>query len=196
MKAFLESSEYIDWDTPSVKTKARELAEGQSSEKNIVKACFEFVRDEIKHSGDYQLNPVTAKASEVLEHGTGYCYSKSHLLAALLRANGIPAALCYQRLTIENDRPPLCLHGLNAVYLTEIGWFRIDARGNKDRVNATFDPPRERLAFASIHDGEKDIEGYFSEPLDEVITVLTSYTDVEEVAQNLPDWSTTRATIQ
>lgn len=26
-------------------------------------------------------NPVTCRASEVLVHGTGYCYAKSHLLA-------------------------------------------------------------------------------------------------------------------
>jgi len=37
------------------------------------------------------MNPVTCKASDVLIYGTGYCYAKSHLLAALLRANAIPA---------------------------------------------------------------------------------------------------------
>jgi transglutaminase-like putative cysteine protease len=128
MKQYLESSEYIDWATPEVEAKAIQLAEGKSSEEEIAKACFEFVRDEIKHSWDHQLNPVASKASEVLEHKTGYCYSKSHLLAALLRANGIPAALCYQRLTFENDSPPFCLHGLNAVHLKKHGWIRIDAR--------------------------------------------------------------------
>jgi transglutaminase-like putative cysteine protease len=67
------------------------------------------------------MNPVTCKASDVLIHGTGYCYAKSHLLVALLRANGIPAGLCYQRLTIENDGPSYCLRGLNAVYLEQHG---------------------------------------------------------------------------
>jgi len=67
----------------------------------------------------------------VLKYKTGYCYAKSHLLAALLRANNIPAGLCYQRLTIENDMLPYCLPALNAVYLPKYGWYRIDARGNK-----------------------------------------------------------------
>ena len=148
MNAFLESSEYIDWRHPLVYERAQELAFGTDDDLEVSKNCFEFVRDEIKHSHDYGLNPVTLKASEVLTHGTGYCYAKSHLLAALLRANGIPAALCYQRLTVDGVGEPFCLHGLNAVWLKEFGWYRIDPRGNKEGVNAQFNPPSETLAFA------------------------------------------------
>jgi transglutaminase-like putative cysteine protease len=187
MNKYLQSCDYIDWHTPSIRALANTLSTGRSTDEEITKACFEFVRDEIKHSWDHRLNPVTLKASEVLQHGTGYCYAKSHLLAALLRANRIPAALCYQRLTIENERPPFCLHGLNAVHLEGFGWIRIDARGNKTGVNAEFRPPQEGLAFEIKSEGEQDIEGYFSEPLKEVIEVLSRYTDVASVARNLPD---------
>jgi NAD(P)H-dependent FMN reductase len=148
MKPYLDSSLYIDSQHPLVIAQAAKLADGCAGEEEISKRCFEFVRDEIKHSWDYRLNPVTCKASEVLSHGTGYCYAKSHLLAALLRANGIPVGLCYQRLTIDGDQPPYCLHGLNAVYLQRYGWYRIDARGNKPGVDADFCPPLEKLAFA------------------------------------------------
>ena len=188
MNRYLNSCQYIDWATPSVREKALDLANGMSSDKEIAKICFEFVRDEIKHSWDHRLNPVTLKASEVLAHGTGYCYSKSHLLAALLRANGIPAALCYQRLTFEDDQPPFCLHGLNAIHLREYGWYRVDARGNREDVSAEFDPPHEKLAFEIGNEGEKDITGLFSEPLDEVIKLLSSYSDFKAVAANLPDY--------
>lgn len=187
MNQFLESSDYIDWATPAVKVRAIQLAEGKTCEEEVAKACFEYVRDEMKHSWDHQLNPVTSKASEVLEHKTGYCYSKSHLLAALLRANGIPAALCYQRLTFANDGPPFCLHGLNAVYLKEHGWIRIDARGNREDVSAEFDPPHERLAFEIKSEGEENIAGFFDKPLNEVIELLTTYHDYKAVADNLPD---------
>jgi len=125
--------------------------------------------------------------SIVLKYKTGYCYSKSHLLAALLRANNIPAGLCYQRLTIENDIPPYCLHGLNAVYLPEYGWYRIDARGNKEGVTAEFTPPIEKLAFPIIVEGEVDFQEIWSEPLPEVIRVLDSSNSFQEVAENLPD---------
>jgi len=97
MQRFLAASTYIDFDTPEVRATARRLAQGGASELEVARACFEFVRDEIRHSSDFRLNPVTCKASDVLRHGTGYCYAKSHLLAALLRANGIPAGLCARR---------------------------------------------------------------------------------------------------
>lgn len=153
MKKYLEASKYIDWDTPAILALAHDLAAGASDDKAIAKQCFEWVRDNIKHSSDYQLNPVTCKASDVLSHGTGYCYAKSHLLAALLRANSIPAGLCYQRLSVFDNGAPYCLHGLNAIYLADIGWYRVDARGNKAGVDAQFMPPHERLAF-SINDLE------------------------------------------
>ncbi|MGZ5007042.1 MAG: transglutaminase-like domain-containing protein [Methylobacter sp.] len=184
---YLGSSEYIDCDHPLVIAKAVELAEGCLSDEAIAERCFEFVRDSIKHSWDYRLNPVTCKASDVLIHGTGYCYAKSHLLAALLRANAIPAGLCYQRLAIENDGPPYCLHGLNAVYLQRHGWYRIDARGNKPGVSAEFCPPTEKLAFPIINALEKDFPQICAEPLPVVINVLTQCETVEKVFENLPD---------
>jgi len=138
IKRYLDSSLYIDSQHPSIVAQAAKLADGCADDEEIAKRCFEFVRDEIKHSWDYRLNPVTCKASDVLLHGTGYCYAKSHLLAALLRSNGIPAGLCYQRLTLEAEGSSYCLHGLNAVYLKRYGWYRMDARGNKPGVAAEF----------------------------------------------------------
>jgi transglutaminase-like putative cysteine protease len=183
---YLAASQYIDWQQPDVLAKALSLSEGLNSDEAIAQACFEFVRDEIKHSWDYQMNPVTCKASDVLKHGTGYCYAKSHLLAALLRANKIPAGLCYQRLTIS-DVPPFCLHGLNAVYLQNHGWYRIDARGNKEGTNAEFSPPIEQLAFPILSEGEADLPEIWFEPLAVVVGALTQYSDFLEVANNLPD---------
>lgn len=186
LKQYLAHSTHIDWQHPAVSAKAKALAAGHDSAEAIAQACFEFVRGHIKHSWDYRLNPVTCKASDVLRFGTGFCYAKSHLLAALLRANGIPAGLCYQRLTIT-DEPPYCLHGLNAVYLPQHGWYRMDARGNKPGVAAEFCPPREKLAFPLLHPGEQDLPGIWAEPHPAVLEVLERYTTVEEVAENLPD---------
>lgn len=184
---YLAADEVIDWRHPEVLATAKALAEGAANKTEIAKRCFEFVRDEIHHSWDYRQNPVTCKASAVLEHGTGYCYAKSHLLATLLRANGIPAGLCYQRLSVGDGGPPYCLHGLNAVWLAEHGWYRIDPRGNKPGVNAQFTPPLERLAFAINERVEADLPEIWAEPLPVVVRVLTKYATVEEVAANLPD---------
>ncbi len=187
MTKYLESSKYVDWKSPQVVATARALGRSANTEDAIVRACFEYVRDEIKHSWDYQLNPVTCKASDVLKSGTGYCYAKSHLLAALLRANNIPAGLCYQRLTITNDGPPFSLHGLNAVFLKRYGWYRIDARGNKDDVCAEFCPPDEKLAFPIISEGEADLPEIWAEPLPIVISALETGKTWQDVADNLPD---------
>ena len=80
---YLENSEYIDWKHPFLVNKASELAECCTSDEQVIKRCFEFVRDSIQYSWDYKLNPVTCRATEVLLHGTGYCYAKSHLLVPI-----------------------------------------------------------------------------------------------------------------
>lgn len=187
MDRYLECSEYINWKEASVITKAEELADGIESVNHLAKKCFEFVRDEIKHSWDFQLNPVTCKASEVLYHSTGYCFAKSHLLAALLRANKIPAGLRYQRLSLNPQGTRFCLHGLNDIYLEEFGWYTVDARGNKDGVNTAFCPPKERLAFSLNLDGEMNVAERYSKPLDIVVNALTSSATYLEVNDNLPD---------
>jgi transglutaminase-like putative cysteine protease len=187
MQPYLVSSVYIDCDHPDVAKKAAELAKGCTSEEEVVKKCFEFVRDSIKHSWDFILNPVTCRASDVLAYGTGYCFAKSHLLAALLRKNGIPAGLCYQRIAADSTGTEFCLHGLTAVYLKNHGWYRIDARGNKPGVNAQFTPPKEALAYADLVEPAKDLPEIWPEPLPQVVRTLTISKTVLEVKQNLPD---------
>ena len=187
MQRFLAASTYIDFEQPGVRACARRLAENAASELDVVRTCFEFVRDEIRHSSDFKLNPVTCKASDVLRHGTGYCYAKSHLLAALLRANGIPAGLCYQRLSVGTGGAPYCLHGLNAVHLKDVGWYRIDARGNKPGVDARFDPPVEYLAFAVREREERMLPEIWAEPLPIVVDALQGHATWDQVLANLPD---------
>jgi transglutaminase-like putative cysteine protease len=187
MNPYLEPSEYIDFDDPEVAAKAAALAAGAETGEEVARSCFLFVRDRIRHSWDFRMNPVTCRASEVLRHGTGYCYAKSHLLAALLRANGIPAGLCYQRLSVNGSGPPYCLHGLNAVYLPDCGWYRIDARGNKPGVAAEFRPPREVLAFPIRDKEERDLPEIWPEPLPIVVRVLETSRDVTDVFAHLPD---------
>lgn len=188
MDNYLESSEFIDWQHPAVMAKAMQLSKDLNSDEEIAQHCFEFVRDEIKHSWDFKLNPVTCKASDVLNFATGYCYAKSHLLAALLRANKIPTGLCYQRLAITSG-PPYCLHGLNAVYLQRHGWYRLDPRGNKANVCAEFCPPQEKLAFSATAPGERDLHEIWHRPHPAVISALNNFKSVELVFANLPDIS-------
>jgi transglutaminase-like putative cysteine protease len=184
---FLKFCEVIDWKHPEVLARARAIASGQNNPVAIAKRCFEWVRDEIKHSRDYGLQSVTCSASEVLREGSGFCFAKSQLLAALLRANGIPAGLCYQRLSRDDNGEPFTLHGLNAVLLPDFGWYRVDARGNRKGVDAQFAPPVEHLAFRPSLPGEADLPEIWANPLSVVVEALKNHATADDLWEHLPD---------
>jgi transglutaminase-like putative cysteine protease len=188
MGPFLSVSEVIDWTHPAVSSQARALSAGATLPEVIAGRCFAWVRDTIQHSADYRRNPVTCSASQVLAAGTGYCYAKSHLLAALLRANGVPAGFCYQRLSMDDRGAPYSLHGLNAVHLPAFGWYRVDPRGNRPGVNARFTPPVEQLAYRLNFPEERNFPEILADPLPVVVTALRTYSTWDTLYKNLPDW--------
>ena len=187
MEEYLRTTSIIDWDHPDVLALARKLAASAADRVDVARRCFEWVRDEIRHTRDYGLQPVTCTASEVLHVGSGYCYAKSHLLAALLRANGVPAGLCYQRLSRDDNGPPFCLHGLNAALLPGHGWYRIDPRGNREGVNAQFTPPVEQLAYSISISGELDLPNFYADPLPVVVEALRGFDTADALWEVLPD---------
>ncbi len=189
MEAYLQESAVINWKHPAILEQAKKLASEDKTSEAVAKACFEWVRDEIRHSCDYQINPVTCRASDVLEHKTGYCYAKSHLLAALLRANNIPAGHCYQRLSIDDKGAPYSLHGFNAIYLPKVGWYRVDPRGNREGIDAQFTPPQEQLAYPIKLSEEVDFPAILPEPLELVVKALQAHRTWDEMLRHLPDIS-------
>lgn len=187
MSNYLEETEVINFSHLDIQALALSLSNGCSTDEEIAKKCFLFVRDEIQHSGDYKSNITTLIASDVLKYKTGWCYAKSHLLASLLRANKIPAGFCYQRLSCSEYVPDVfCLHGLNAIYLKDHGWYKVDARGNKKGVDAQFDPPHEKLAF-ELGEGEMELSKIYDEPLDVVVEALQNNKTYEAMINNFPD---------
>jgi transglutaminase-like putative cysteine protease len=189
MEEYLRASEVIDWQHPEILKRAQQVALGHTTPTAIAQACFEWVRDQICHSYDYQMNPLTWRASDVLQHKTGYCFAKSHLLAALLRANLIPAGFCYQRLSFDDQGAPYTLHGFNAIHLPGVGWYRVDARGNKAGVNAQFTPPDEQLAFKIKLPEEADFSVVLAEPLPVVVSALQAQATWDDMLHHLPDIS-------
>lgn len=178
----------VDVSHPLIQTCVDSLGTSQQSKEEKVRATFHFVRDQIHHSWDIQSRRITCKASDVLRHREGICYAKAHLLAALLRAQGIPTGFCYQRITL-GDSPDTgyCLHGLNAVRLSS-RWIRLDARGNKPGVHAEFSTDREQLAFpVRPHYGETDHPTIFPHPHPATVQVLQKQTDcLEMYRKHLP----------
>ncbi len=132
-----------------------------------------------------------AEASEVLIHSHGMCYIKSCLLAALLRAMKIPAGFCYQRLTLgDTPKSGYCIHALNAVFLSETGaWIRLDARGNKEGINAQFSLEAEQLAFPEREEyDERDYPTIYINPLKITMDTLQNNDNLLEMyMHHLPE---------
>ncbi|MBT0767924.1 transglutaminase family protein [Kineosporia sp. J2-2] len=186
MNEYLAASAVVDHDHPAVRAlAARHRALYPADDEAYARSVFEWVRDEIRHSIDAQDPRITLTASQTLAEGVGLCFAKSHLLVALLRAEGVPAGFCYQRLTDDGDT--FMLHGLIAVHLRG-DWHRQDPRGNKPGVDARFSLTHEQLAWPIAAPGEQDYPGVRAEPAPQVVKALSEATDALELyAGDLPD---------
>ncbi len=174
LEDYLVADAVIDHDHPLIRETADALSPTGGTEADVIRSMFHFVRDDIAHTVDTADSRVTLMASEVLRERVGLCYAKAHLLAALLRSQGIPAGFCYQRIGV--------LHGLNAVYLAGQGrWIRLDPRGNKNGADAHFpflrtdSPEVERLAWKlDPARGEIDFPTVYTAPSSAVVETLSS----------------------
>ncbi|GGX95770.1 transglutaminase domain-containing protein [Streptomyces fructofermentans] len=178
LSAYLAADDVIDHHHPVVRETAARLASRSTDSYDYARAAFEFVRDAIPHSQDAGDLRVTWRASDVLERRTGVCFAKAHALAALLRAEDIPTAFCYQRLGV--------VHGLVAVRL-DGSWHRQDPRGNKPGVDARFSLDGERLAFTpDPKSNELDYPVLYAEPHPVVMRALRAASDRPHLWRTLP----------
>lgn len=183
LQDYLKKSEVINYDHRLIVEKCLELQKGTGDEISLIKKVYEFVRDEIHHSGDIGAQEVNCTASEVLEAGHGICCAKAHLLAAMLRFFGVPVGFCYQKLSSSRDVNRKFLHGLNAVYLKDLDkWIRLDARGNKPGIDAQFSIHEEKIAKPARKEfGEEDSHIIFADPNPTVVEILKKSNNMEEL---------------
>ncbi|MCE3255065.1 MAG: leuS [Rickettsiaceae bacterium] len=155
LKEFLEETPEIDYSHAAIQELVKKIkSQAKTNEEiDLVKAAYHFVRDEIAHSMDDEsylnLKP-HLKASEVLESKMGFCFGKSALLAAILRAMNIPCGFSDQLLMLDETKSDRkIIHTVNAVYIKDLKkWIRLDARGNRpEDVNAEFNLEEEKLAY-------------------------------------------------
>lgn len=186
---YLENDNVIDYENENIQNLADTLYQKSNDEVSFIKSAYEYVRDNISYSADIDNDKITCSASEVLKEGHGICFSKSHLLAALLRAKSIPAGFCYQKLTFDiNKTSELVYHGLNGVYIKEYKkWIRLDARGNKDGINAQFSLDSEQLAYSiNTEIGERDGVIVYPAPDKNIIENLKINKTRTKLFNNLP----------
>lgn len=179
----------IKFDTPLVMEKVTWIRSQAKSKRDQARLAFEIARDEIHHSFDTGFEKVTITGEDVLKNHEGICFAKAHLLATLTRALEIPTGFCYQRVlrkkTVESG---YALHGLNAIYLNDFGWFRVDPRGNKPGIDSEFTIEEERLAYVIHPDlGEIDYPYVYTHPLRSVITSMEDSKNTQELFFKRPE---------
>ncbi|MGW0362989.1 transglutaminase-like domain-containing protein [Streptomyces sp. NPDC002990] len=188
LAAYLAADEAVDHGHPRVRETAEALWTATGGDaRAYAEAAFRFVRDTVPHSADSGDMRVAWRASDVLATRNGICYAKSHALAALLRARGIPAALCYQRLTDDDGSNPV-VHGLIALRLPgRARWSRQDPRGNKPGVDAQFRLDGEQLAFPVRPElGEIDYPVLHAAPHPATLRALRESADRSQLWRALP----------
>lgn len=188
MKDYLkEMPPVIQFNTPLIQKEIKAITSKTDSLKERAKLAFEFARDEIQHSFDSEVcKVVTINAEDAIEKKEGICFAKAHVLASLLRGMGIPTGFCYQRK--YNPKAGFVLHGLNAIYLENTGWFRVDPRGNKPGIDSEFSTDVEQLAYPiDTSKGEVDYPNVFPEPLSEVVTAMQNSENVRELFYKRPE---------
>ncbi len=188
MSPFLRSTMIVNWDHPEVLALASYLAKQSDDPRGLIIRTFNWVRDQIEHSWEYQKEAVPLKASEVLINKHGCCFAKSHLLAALLRANGISTGFAYQQVDNEWGTSAHRLHGFNSVYLPHSGWYDLDARGSRQGAKTTFNPPEISLT----HPHGQRVKGIWPNPLTCVVDALVNAAHVRELYLTLPSSSQIR----
>lgn len=180
----------IKFDTPLIKQTIKTIEAQASTPLEKAKLAFKIARDEIGHSFDTKKQTVSISGEDALKEKDGICFAKAHLLATLLRGMGIPTGFCYQRV-LKNPNDPNsghALHGLNAVYLKDYGWFRLDPRGNKPGVDAQFSIEKEKLAYPIRSEfDEIDYPDVYTKPLDTVIKSMKGSKNTKALFDNRPE---------
>ena len=186
---YLEDTIVIDWQTPVVFEKAKELTRDCETVEARLEALFTFVRDEIAHSFDIETDELTCNASQVLRKGHGLCYAKSHLLVAMIRFCGIPAGFGFQRLRSEGEGSRFVLHGFVGVKLPDDGrWVALDPRGDNDAIQTRFDLETPSLAYDPDPAlGEETLPEVHSKPVKHIVQLLEKAGSLDRARRTLPD---------
>ena len=170
--ACLAPTAIVDSDHPAVLAYAHQHAAGNDDRERAV-ALYYAVRDDIRYDAyGLDLSGPGLSASRALETRRGWCVSKAVLLAACLRAAGIPAALGYadvrNHLSTERLRRTMQTdifhwHGYTAIWL-EDRWVKATPAFNlelceKFRIHALeFDGREDSIYHPYDLDGRQHME--------------------------------------
>ena len=196
---FLKPTEFIDSDSPEIQAFSQKAVADASTPREKAVKLYYAVRDGIYYD-PYRIDPSrnAFKASTILRQSYGYCVAKAVVLAAALRAQGIPCKLHFadvrnhlttERLKALMQTDTFFYHGYNDLWLDN-GWVKVtptfnlslcekfkvkplDWDGVDDAVFHPFDlEGRRHMEYITDHGSFADL------PYDAIInTFLTCYGD-------------------
>ncbi len=154
----LSATRYLDYDHPAVSDFVREVAGDAPTEVEKAKRLFVAVRDRVRYD-PYQIEllPDQLTASATLLRGRAFCVPKAVLLAAALRAVGIPARLGFADVTNHLATQRL-LDALKTHVFAFHGYVVAQLGGREVKITPAFD--KRLCAFFDVppldFDGEHD----------------------------------------
>ena len=92
--------------------------------------------------------------------------------------------ISYQLLTrADDDSEGYMIHALNTVYLKGLDkWIRLDARGNKENINACFSLDEECLAYSIRSElGKIDYQDNYVDLDERLVRILRNYENILEI---------------
>ncbi len=185
----LDATFYMNYEHPAVREFAAAHAGSGGDDKALAIRLYNAVRDEIRYNPySVDLRPPGMQASTSLTQGEGFCINKAVLLAALLRAHGIPARLGFadvknhlasQRLLDGMGTDLFVYHGYADVYLDgkwvkatpafnislceKFGVLPLEFDGENDSIFHPFDKAgRQHMEYVHDHGAYADL------PLDDI----------------------------
>jgi transglutaminase-like putative cysteine protease len=166
---YLDETDLIDI-TPSIKDKAKELAQNSTDVYEIAFNVANWVSQNI----EYDLNTLTAdasqKASWVFETRSGVCDELSTLYIAMMRSLGIPtrfvSGIAYTNSELFDQ--PWNPHAWTEVYMGEFGWVPVDltygqfgyldASHIKSKVSVDADESQTKYSWSSRRLSDVSVE--------------------------------------
>ena len=126
---FLYPNQYVNFTADSkVVAKGQELAEGASSDLEVITRIYDYITGNITYDYDKASDPPTGYTSDVdaiLDSGTGICLDYAAVMASMLRSQRIPTRL-------EVGYAQDAYHAWISVYTADTGWLNgiIEFDGN------------------------------------------------------------------
>ena len=155
---YIKPTFFIDSDSSAIQSYSRDICRGIGSRRERAIALYYRVRDDIRYDPyHFEDNQEFLRASSVLKKKSGYCVAKAVLLAAVARAQSIPARLGFadvrnhlvtERLKAMMETDLFVYHGYVEFYLDD-RWVKATPAFNGSLCRNFNVKP---LEFDGIHD--------------------------------------------